>query len=324
MSITDAGEEGIWRDVETGEQLDYQIPWANFGKYKEPSGGVIKNVAYGKWTLNKNTFEIFSDNGTSDSPFVACEHPVRPYLRLRGLCEDSALDSLYLPLVVQDTPPIEYPWNQFTDISTIYVGESGGLIFYNQISWEWEIVKKYGWHKTFTIDSNIQNVIGKFEWSTMSSTEACNIKDKNTHYYSYVDLKLTGCHDDQFTCASGDCIPMMELCNQINNCGDESDEKNCTLLDLNEGYDKNLAPVTIRNYAKEHVPVLISITLLQIVDIDEVRKTRMGNLFARPFCAYVKAWLPILTLATLNFVVKLFFHRLWLPLLMSCGLPDRL
>ena len=55
-------------------------------------------------------------------------------------------------------------------------------------------------------------------------------------------LKLTGCEDDEFTCADGQCIDINLRCDQITDCRDESDEQECTLLRLKSGYNKMIPP----------------------------------------------------------------------------------
>ena len=55
-------------------------------------------------------------------------------------------------------------------------------------------------------------------------------------------MKLTGCADDQFTCNDGQCINIKARCDQIMNCQDESDEQECSLLDIKEGYNKVIPP----------------------------------------------------------------------------------
>ena len=88
-----------------------------------------------------------------------------------------------------------------------------------------------------------------------------NGKDYNGH------LKLTGCNaTGQFTCDDGQCVTMNQRCNQLPDCRDRSDERNCEVLVLVEGYNKNVPPVSLEN---EVVNVSVSIDLLKLVDIDE-------------------------------------------------------
>ena len=80
-------------------------------------------------------------------------------------------------------------------------------------------------------------------------------------------LKLTGCKEDEFTCDDGQCMEMEERCNQLPNCRDKSDERNCQILLLEDGYNKNIPPITGVN---NRVNVNISITLMKVVEIEEV------------------------------------------------------
>ena len=55
-------------------------------------------------------------------------------------------------------------------------------------------------------------------------------------------VKLTGCEDTEFTCDDGQCIDINKRCDQIIHCRDESDEQNCNLLFLKEGYNLEIPP----------------------------------------------------------------------------------
>ena len=60
-----------------------------------------------------------------------------------------------------------------------------------------------------------------------------------------VSLKLTGCSETEFTCDDGQCIEFSGRCDQILHCRDESDESNCLVLQLKDGYNRNVAPFTM-------------------------------------------------------------------------------
>ena len=60
-----------------------------------------------------------------------------------------------------------------------------------------------------------------------------------------ITLKLSGCSEDEFTCADGQCISINSRCDQIINCRDESDEQECKLLVLKNGYNKAIPPFTL-------------------------------------------------------------------------------
>ena len=58
-------------------------------------------------------------------------------------------------------------------------------------------------------------------------------------------LKLSGCADNEFTCSDGQCIKIVNRCDQIINCRDETDEQDCKLLVLKNGYNKVVPPFTL-------------------------------------------------------------------------------
>ena len=58
---------------------------------------------------------------------------------------------------------------------------------------------------------------------------------------------------------------MLKRCNQLPNCRDESDERNCQILVLKDGYNKKVPPIE----SDDPVNVSVSINLLKLVDISE-------------------------------------------------------
>ena len=65
---------------------------------------------------------------------------------------------------------------------------------------------------------------------------------------------------------------MEERCNQIPDCDDESDELNCKILELKEGYNKRVPPIGTtgeRVKTLKPVEVNVSLTLYKIVAIKE-------------------------------------------------------
>ena len=79
------------------------------------------------------------------------------------------------------------------------------------------------------------------------------------------ELKMSGCQDYQYTCNDGQCVSMNQRCNQLPDCRDESDEKDCEILVLKEGYNMRVPPIT----SDDATNVSVSINLLKLVDIDE-------------------------------------------------------
>ena len=60
-----------------------------------------------------------------------------------------------------------------------------------------------------------------------------------------ISLTLSICGDGQFTCEDGSCIPLVNRCDLRVDCPDESDEANCKLVALPDGYRTNIPPPSL-------------------------------------------------------------------------------
>ena len=78
------------------------------------------------------------------------------------------------------------------------------------------------------------------------------------------------CKEGDFTCDDGQCVRMVERCNQVPDCRDKSDENGCQLIVFENNYNENIPPIgrTAKGVA---IPasVSISITLMKVVEIEE-------------------------------------------------------
>ena len=84
-------------------------------------------------------------------------------------------------------------------------------------------------------------------------------------------ITITFCDSDEFTCTDGYCIPMDKRCDRINHCPDRSDESNCEILSLGEGYIADYEPVTVDvNYDIVKVPIHVSVDILTILGLSEI------------------------------------------------------
>ena len=151
------------------------------------------------------------------------------YLTLRGLCPDTNIDTYWVPR------------NDETS-KLLYVGITSSRISFNYSAnmWELGVVGKkertVGRAKT-GFDSLL---LGRTHWLVETDTPACN----NGEPYG-ATLKLSGCGEEEFTCSDGQCININRRCDQIVHCRDRSDEKDCRLIVLEEGYSKNIIPFTV-------------------------------------------------------------------------------
>ena len=186
--------------------------------------------------------------------YCACHFPERPFLTLRGLCKDSHIDQTYLP---QNHP---------LDGRTTYYGNTKSYARFDAKDNQWTL--KTFLYNTTALSDEISGrfMLGKQNWTIKGDSKKCH---KGKSYIA--TLKLTSCKDGEFTCDDGHCIKMEKRCDQIPDCKGKSDEKHCQLVFLEEGYNKNIAPIR-RNETDQNlmpVNVNVTVTLMKVVEIEE-------------------------------------------------------
>ena len=83
------------------------------------------------------------------------------------------------------------------------------------------------------------------------------------------------CEEDQFTCNDGTCIALEKRCNDIFECIDDSDEKDCETLVINESsYRKRLPPISLAG----KTPITVSVIVDSVTKIDELEMTFKARL----------------------------------------------
>lgn len=170
----------------------------------------------------------------------ACEKHVPIYLRLRGLCEETNIDTYWMP--------------QSENGQYFLLGVTWSKIQFNETQRGWDlIVKDRQENTTGFAKLNFHSfVLGKSEWSIENDSKTAFVLQMISMFNSVCNeglpysltLKLSGCSEDQFTCDDGQCVDINSRCDQINDCRDESDEHGCQLLVLNNGYNREVPPFT--------------------------------------------------------------------------------
>ena len=257
-SIKVIAEEGIWRDFYTGHRLgNWTKPYHSINKdaFEGETHNCIKVYTDEPWNNSWTEGQCFSNDQS-----CPCQYPQQPMLRLRGLCEGSAVNQLFTPKQLPYDPN-ETPMK----VSLILVGFST-QITYNKTGGQWKLTDAKSNVSAFSRAPKTSYVLGKHNWTVSNDVLQCGDgKPYNTA------LKLTGCKETgEFTCEDGQCITMEERCNQVPDCRDKSDERGCQLILFENGYNKNIPPIK-RAFDGGPIPagVSISITLLKVVDIDE-------------------------------------------------------
>ena len=240
LSVDDSQVEGEWRDFYTGRMIqDYELPWMP----TQPDGGRAQNCAL---LMGENIW----DDESCDFSQLACMCSPEPeaYLKLRGLCPSSAIDVHYKPT------------SSWTDSRELTLqGQQRTSIVYDKNKKIWTVDVAESSLNGTSKASHASFTLGRHNW-TITGDDDCNSEKE------YVtELKMSGCQEAEFTCNDGQCVSMDTRCNQLPDCRDKSDEKNCQILVLEEGYNIKVPPIQSDN----PVNVSVSINLLKLVDIDE-------------------------------------------------------
>ena len=240
LPVEDYQKEGQWRDFYTEKVIqNYTPPWVG----SRPDGGEVQNCAY---LRGSNVWGDFN----CDHPNFACMclHNEDTYLHLRGLCPTSLLDVYY---------------KQTSDISDArnvsFQGLRGTLIRYDEDKLAWTMHVQHSNATGVSGASRASFTLGKHNWTIIGDSGCNEGKPYNT------ELKMSGCQKGNFTCNDGQCVSMELRCNQLPDCRDKSDEKNCNILVLEDGYNMEIPPIN----SSDPVKVMVSIDLLRIVGVNE-------------------------------------------------------
>ena len=246
--------EGVWRDYYTGEEL------ANFTK---PWSDDFQDMLYGE---GDNCIQYDRDTNQSSSWTewqcvdeiigCPCTYDTPPVLTLRGYCSYTDVDVTYAPI-----------WLTNDKARITMIGLVSSHIEYIETHSQWILKDKSSDVTATTNASQSSFALGKHNWTIRGDSVACSKEPSYT-----IEMKLSACSKDEFTCDDGQCIRIEQRCNQLLNCRDESDEKGCNILLLRNGYNKQVPPLTVVDKVQDlilPVNIDVSIELLGVVSIKE-------------------------------------------------------
>ena len=227
LAITDLAEEGNFVDMYTNKSIQYR-PWAAGRPFQDSHHyNCLASVVLFSQKFEDLKFEIRDQNCYGEQFCYICEI-LQPNLRVhvRGLCKESILDKSYIFNVNEKG----YPY---------YIGQRSSSITYNEETKLW-IWSDRNYNSSFATSSmELKSLLlGVVPVNFENFQEACPEARKN----KILLLKLSSCGKDQFTCSDGQCISMYRRCDQTPQCSDESDEKDCKMIVMNENYNSKLPP----------------------------------------------------------------------------------
>ena len=240
LPITERRKDGEWRDFYTGNVIqNYTLPWRESGSFgeNEQNCGFLEDE--NTWGESDCSYDNYACICTQEPEF---------HLELRGSFPSTTVDRYYKITNDQD------------DIRKMtFHGLEQTSITYDSVKEIWILSMSDTNISLTSSASHSSFILGKHNWTVKGS------KDYKQGDQFVTELKMTGCRRGDFTCNSGECINIEERCNQKFDCSDESDERDCRLLVLNDGYNKRLPPRNIDG----SVDVIVTLDILRLVDIDE-------------------------------------------------------
>ena len=314
MSMKVMAKERIWRDFYTGKRLgNWTKPYYSIYKkdmHDNETHNCIKVYTDEPWDRSWREEQCFSDDQS-----CPCQYPHQPLLRLRGLCEGSSINQLFIPKQLPFDPD-ETPMK----VSLILIGFST-QIKYNETGRQWELTDAKSEVGAVSRASKTSYVLGKHSWTVSNDVLQCG----DGKPYNTV-LKLTGCNEfNEFTCDDGQCITMEERCNQVPDCRDKSDERGCQLIVFENGYNKNIPPIK-RALDGDPVPaeISVSLTLMKVVDIDETDHSihLQFEIGLRWRENRVQYW-NLKKKTSVNVLMEADIRQLWLPLVIYQNTDQR-
>ena len=112
-----------------------------------------------------------------------CGNRPQSYLKLRGLCKESLIDTYYLPK------------NNLTDINEFRLIGLHTSIEFEQMSELWKLSVAESNVTALSKSTHASMTLGKHNW-TISGDKECN-EDFESDSYT-LELKMPGCKDGQF------------------------------------------------------------------------------------------------------------------------------
>ena len=226
--VTYKEEESQWVYYYDNKIVDNDVLELLIGEVDNRKGNCAI-APYAGWT----DFECKTDGNTPLR--CLCRKEDLIYMTMRGLCPDSNIDRFWVP-------------RNYGDADLEYIGISSSRIFYDNEEKQWKMTVTGKKERTVgTSKTSFESfLLGKSSWLIENDDISCNTGDPYN-----ITLKLTGCKSDEFTCFDGQCIDINKRCDQIEDCMDKSDENDCELLILKQGYKKKVIPFSIVSIIKE-------------------------------------------------------------------------
>lgn len=288
LGISKEKKDDAWLDRYTKTPITYN----NFPPSYRKSGFVY---SCGKMTNDA----LWADALCTYSRCGACLLQRTEFLVLRGLCFENRLETRFYPRGYAGGRP---RFHSFGEYVLMWVAEELRWCLYNTATNQTIASLKA---------SGVLAPFGVREWKM--DTKMCGVTD------DMVNISLSSCNDDMFTCTSGRCIGLIKRCDLLFDCEDGSDEEDCGLVNIPKNYLRYLPS---RGPDNSPLPLTPVVTLARVAHVDNI------NMAIDVEFTVSITWrddrLSFQHLSTLRkkFISKRIVNKLWTPRYQILNLVD--
>ena len=229
---------------------------------------------------------------------VLCENTRKFVGKLFGLCKETLFDTTYL------LP--QNPIGNGDNMRRYFFGNRGWKMAWDDDEKLWKLASQTT-NETYATQVESTYPLGRKKWTV--------VKDKCNTGGGTEDLFLTfsPCRGNEFTCDSGNCVPMENRCDQKEDCKDVSDEKNCLIVIVNpKKYLKDKPPPALPGKKKVDVKVRVDlqqILSLSVVDMKISTKYKLSFEWVDPRITFYN----LKENENLNGLVQAELAKIWIP-----------
>ncbi|XP_071537328.1 uncharacterized protein [Panulirus ornatus] len=193
------------------------ITYSKFNPIHQPDNKVLIIQQNGLWVPIFNTL----------TQCTLCEGKMlKLEVTIRGLCADEGIEADYMAM---------YPRSDSKGI--YYLQGATGLRLHHLSPNHW-IIQHLPSNNTVATYEGTEFFLGRKEWS-LKSTTVCG-RRKSLH--GPHNLTISWCGPGNYTCWSGECVPLTHRCSFDSECHDNTDEKDCNLIYTPLDYQYHLPP----------------------------------------------------------------------------------
>ena len=174
-----------------------------------------------------------------------------PILSVRGLCDQTSFDKKFT-MVINSQGYVDY------------IGLRKTLIKYNLTTQVWMIQSILQPEIMATSKAVFSTLlIGKHTWQ-VSNDISCQAGEMTQ------SVKLSTCVKGEFTCGDGECIHIDQRCDRAKHCKDWSDEIDCNIVQMPQGYLKEFVPIELEDdLSIRKVETVVGVSIEDVINIFE-------------------------------------------------------